>query len=830
MDHTHHHHDHLGCDHGNKDEGLVRDPVCGMVADPSRENLSLQYEHRTYHFCSDGCRDTFDAAPQDYVSARDPVCGMSVDRATARHFLRQEGDKHYFCSTGCKTRFEADPAAYIGASRTAAKVMPKGTLYTCPMHPLVVSDHPGDCPTCGMALEPMGIPPAEEGPNPELADYTRRLSISAGLSVPLLVISMGPMFGLPVRDWIGEPLSSLIELLLATPVVVWAALPFFRRAWSSLVNRSPNMWTLIGLGVGTAYLYSVVATIAPDLFPHAARGHGDAVPVYFEAAAVIVALVFVGQVLELRARQQTGSAIRALIDLAPKTARRLEADGVEAEVPVDEIAVGDRLRVRPGERIPVDGTISEGQSTIDESMITGEAMPVEKDRGDAVTAGTINKNGMMIMTAEKVGAETTLSRIVDLVAKAQRSRAPIQGAVDRVSAVFVPAVVVTALFTFLLWAFVGPEPRIAHALLAAVAVLIIACPCALGLATPMSIMIATGRGAREGVLIKDAEALERLSKVDTLIVDKTGTLTEGKPELTDVVALAQLEEGQLLGLAASLERGSEHPLAEAIVSAARTRQIGLSELSAFEARPGKGVRGKAGDITVALGNATMMEDLGIDVVPFASRIEALRDEGKTVMFVAVNSKLAGFVAVADRTKPTTAAAIRALRDGGLRIIMATGDNERTARAVARSLGIDEVRADILPEGKKALIDELHAGGAVVAMAGDGVNDAPALAAADVGIAMGTGADVAMESAGITLVKGDLNGIVRARRLAEKTMRNIRQNLGFAFGYNALGVPLAAGALYPVFGLLLSPMIAAAAMSLSSVSVISNALRLRFIRL
>jgi Cu+-exporting ATPase len=698
------------------------------------------------------------------------------------------------------------------------------------MHPEVISDHPGDCPKCGMALEPMGIPPMDEGPNPELIDFTRRLWISGILSVPLLVITMGPMIGLPVRDWLGEPLATWAELVLATPVVLWAALPFFRRAWASLVNRSPNMWTLIGLGVGTAYIYSLAATLAPGIFPHTFRGHGGAVPVYFEAAAVIVALVFVGQVLELKARERTGSAIRALLDLAPKTARRIGRDGSEADVPVDDIVVGDRLRVRPGERVPVDGTVSEGQSTIDESMLTGEPMPVEKSVGDTLTGGTINKNGMLVMTAEKVGAETTLSRIVDMVATAQRSRAPIQGAVDRVSAFFVPAVVAAAIAAFAIWALVGPEPRMVHALLAAVSVLIIACPCALGLATPMSIMIATGRGAHEGVLIKDAEALERFSTVDTLIVDKTGTLTEGKPRLTNVVALGDVAEDQLLQLAASLERGSEHPLAAAIVSGAEERGIALADITGFEAATGKGVRGNIGEAAVALGNAAMMADLGIDVAAHGEQLQSLRDEGKTVMFVVVDQRLAGLVAVADRIKPTTAAAIKALHASGLKIIMATGDNERTARSVARSLGIDDVRADILPEGKKALIDELHAMGAVVAMAGDGVNDAPALAAADVGIAMGTGADVAMESAGITLVKGDLNGVVRARRLAEATMHNIRQNLGFAFGYNALGVPLAAGVLYPVFGLLLSPMIAAAAMSLSSVSVIGNALRLRAAKL
>ncbi|MFS2151276.1 heavy metal translocating P-type ATPase [Rhizobium sp. Rhizsp42] len=831
MDSTHaHHHGNSDHHHHPADDGVVRDPVCGMTVDPAAGKPSLEHEGRRYFFCCEGCRTKFEAARQDYLTAKDPVCGMSVDRATAKHFLRHEGEKHYFCSAGCKTKFEAAPADYRDGNKPQPKPAPKGTQYTCPMHPEVISDHPADCPKCGMALEPMGIPPMDEGPNPELVDFTRRLWISGILSVPLLVITMGPMVGLPVRDWLGEPLATWAELVLATPVVLWAALPFFRRAWASLVNRSPNMWTLIGLGVGTAYIYSLVATLAPGIFPHTFRGHGGAVPVYFEAAAVIVALVFVGQVLELKARERTGSAIRALLDLAPKTARRIGRDGSEADVPVDDIVVGDRLRVRPGERVPVDGMVSEGQSTIDESMLTGEPMPVEKAVGDTLTGGTINKNGMLVMTAEKVGAETTLSRIVEMVATAQRSRAPIQGAVDRVSAFFVPAVVAAAIAAFAIWALVGPEPRMVHALLAAVSVLIIACPCALGLATPMSIMIATGRGAHEGVLIKDAEALERLSRVDTLIVDKTGTLTEGKPRLTDVVALGDVADDQLLQLAASLERGSEHPLAAAIVSGAEERGTALADITGFEAATGKGVRGNIGETAVALGNAAMMADLGIDVAGHGGQLQSLRDEGKTVMFVVVDQRIAGLVAVADRIKPTTAAAIKALHASGLRIIMATGDNERTARSVARSLGIDDVRADILPEGKKALIDELHAKGAVVAMAGDGVNDAPALAAADVGIAMGTGADVAMESAGITLVKGDLNGIVRARRLAEATMRNIRQNLGFAFGYNALGVPLAAGVLYPVFGLLLSPMIAAAAMSLSSVSVIGNALRLRAAKL
>ncbi|MBB3426764.1 Cu+-exporting ATPase [Rhizobium sp. BK312] len=822
-DHSHHGHDHH--DTHTQDE-VIRDPVCGMTVDPDAGKPSLQYRGRTFHFCSNGCRTKFEAAPENYLTAKDPVCGMTVDRATARHFTKHEGEKFYFCSAGCKAKFEADSLSYLDGNRPAPKPVPEGTLYTCPMHPEVISDHPGDCPKCGMALEPMGVPAADEGPNPELVDFTRRLWISAALSLPLLAISMGPMIGLPIRDWIGEPIATWAELVLATPVVLWAALPFFRRAWNSLVNRSPNMWTLIGLGVGTAYLYSVIATLAPSLFPMSFRGHGESVPVYFEAASVIVALVFVGQVLELKARERTGSAIRALLDLAPKTARRIGANGSETDVPVDEIQAGDQLRVRPGERVPVDGSVVEGQSTIDESMITGEPLPVEKAKGDALTGGTINRNGTLIMQAEKVGAETTLSRIVELVAKAQRSRAPIQTMVDRVSAVFVPAVVAAAIIAFAVWAFVGPEPRLAHALLAAVAVLIIACPCALGLATPMSIMIATGRGAQEGVLVRDAEALERFAKVDTLIVDKTGTLTEGKPNLTDIITAAGTDEARLLSFAASLERGSEHPLAEAIVAGAEERGARFVEISGFSAVTGKGVEGRAGETAIALGNAAMMSDLSVSTDSLKAETERLRSEGKTVMFVAIDRKLAGLVAVADRIKPTTAAAIKALHESGLTIVMATGDNGKTAAAVARELGIDEVRADMLPEGKKALIDELRAKGRIVAMAGDGVNDAPALASADVGIAMGTGADVAMESAGITLVKGDLNGIVRARHLSEATIRNIKQNLAFAFGYNALGVPLAAGVLYPVFGLLLSPMIAAAAMSLSSVSVIGNALRLR----
>jgi Cu+-exporting ATPase len=615
--------------------------------------------------------------------------------------------------------------------------------------------------------------------------------------------------------------------VLATPVVLWAALPFFERGWQSVVNRSPNMWTLISLGVGAAYGYSLVATFFPDIFPHSMRGHGDAVPVYFEASAVIVALIFLGQVLELRARERTGSAIRALLDLAPKTAR-LVRDGEERDVPLEKVMAGDLLRVRPGESVPVDGIVAEGRSSVDESMISGEPVPVEKTKGDALTGGTLNRNGTLVMRAEKVGADTMLSRIVEMVAKAQRSRAPIQGLADRVSAWFVPAVVLVAILAFAGWALFGPAPGLIHAIVAAVSVLIIACPCALGLATPMAIMTATGRGAQAGVLVRDAEALERFAGVDTLIVDKTGTLTEGKPKLTDVVAVEGMDEREMLSLAASLERASEHPLAEAIVAGAKERGAQLVGVADFAAVTGKGVKGMVGGKAVVLGNRAMMES--IDLSGLAERAEGLAGEGKTAMFVAIDGRAAGVIAVADPIKQGSAEAIRALHESGVRIIMATGDNERTAKAVAGKLGIDEVRAGILPEGKKELVEELCKAGAKVAMAGDGVNDAPALAAADVGIAMGTGADVAMESAGITLVKGDLGGIVRALVLARATIRNVKQNLFFAFVYNALGVPVAAGVLYPFFGALLSPMLAAAAMSLSSVSVIGNALRLRGLRL
>lgn len=810
-------------------ETITRDPVCGMTVDPKAGKPDFEHEGHTYLFCSEGCRAKFVAGPEGYLTAKDPVCGMEVDRASARYFLNRKGEKLYFCSVSCQEKFEAEPEKYSG-DRPAPEPMPEGTRYTCPMHPEIVQDGPGDCPICGMALEPMGVPTGDEGPNPELVDFTRRFRVSVALAIPLMIISMGPMVGLPVRDWLGERIAVWAEFALATPVVLWAAYPFFRRGWASIRNRSPNMWTLISIGVSAAYLYSVVAMLFPDLFPHEVRGHGGAVPVYFEASAVIIALVFLGQVLELKAREKTGSAIRALLDLAPKTARRVNADDSEHDVPLAEVKAGERLRIRPGESVPVDGIVEQGRSTIDESMITGEPIPVEKGEGDGLIGGTMNRNGTLVMRAEKVGSETTLSRIVELVAKAQRSRAPIQSLADRVSAWFVPAVVLIAILAFAAWMVFGPEPRLIYAVVSAVSVLIIACPCALGLATPMSIMTATGRGAQAGVLIREAAALERLAEVDTLIVDKTGTLTEGRPELSDVRAEHGFEENEVLALAASIEQGSEHPLAEAIVAGAKARGLAIPAAGDFEAVNGKGVSGTVDGRKLVLGNALFMEEHDIDAALISQHADALRENGRSAILVAVDGKPAGVVAVSDPIKATAAEALRELARSGLHIVMATGDNELTAKAIAAKLGISEIRAGMLPQAKADLVAELKGRGAVVAMAGDGVNDAPALAAADVGIAMGTGADVALESAGITLVKGDLTGIVRARHLAEKTLSNIRQNLFFAFLYNALGVPVAAGVLYPITGTLLSPMLAAAAMSLSSVSVIANSLRLRAVRL
>ncbi len=803
---------------------VVRDPVCGMIVDPEKSEHAVEHDGHIYVFCSASCREKFTSDPTVYTTATDPVCGMLVHRASAEHMAKHNGERFYFCSSRCLGKFDAAPETYLG-DQTAREPMPEGTLYTCPMHPEILQEGPGDCPKCGMALEPMGVPANDTGPNPELVDFLLRFKIGVALSLPLLVLAMAPMVGLPLRDWLGDS-ASWLELLLATPVVLWCAAPFFKRGCASIVNRSPNMWTLIALGVGAAYGFSVVATVAPGIFPDTFRDAGGHVGVYFEAAAVIIVLVLLGQILELRARERTGGSIKALLDLAPDTARLVHSDGREEDVPIEQVIVGNALRVRPGEKIPVDGTIVEGRSAVDESMLTGEPVPVEKTAGDDVTGATLNGTGSLIIKAARIGGDTTLSQIVEMVANAQRSRAPIQKLVDVVAGWFVPAVVAVAIIAFTAWSLSGPPPAMAYALVAAVSVLIIACPCALGLATPMSIMVATGRGAQAGVLIKNAEALERFAAVDTLIVDKTGTLTEGKPRLTAVVAASGHDQDEVLRLTASLEKGSEHSLADAIVQGAEAAGITLSRAHDFEAITGQGVKGVIDGRNVALGNTKLVDRLGLESDRFVEAANSRRDDGETVMFVVIDSEIAGLIAVADPVKDTTADAIRTLHDEGMRIVMATGDNERTARAVAARLGIDEIRADVSPEDKARIVEELQWAGSQVAMAGDGVNDAPALAQADVGIAMGTGADVAIESAGFTLVKGDLRGIVRARRLADATMRNIKQNLFFAFVYNAAGVPIAAGILYPMFGLLLSPMIAAAAMSLSSVSVIGNALRLR----
>ncbi|MCH8212672.1 MAG: heavy metal translocating P-type ATPase [Proteobacteria bacterium] len=805
--------------------------------------------------------------------AKDPVCGMTVDPATAKHRWDHQGKTYVFCCNGCLEKFRADPEGYLAGGEKPAAPAPAGAMYTCPMHPEVMQEGPGDCPDCGMALEPLTVPGpstrthytcpmhpeiVEDGPgdcpicgmalepvtvtveeeaNPELVDMTRRFWASLVLTVPVVVLAMGDLIpGQPLKELISARLSDWVEFALATPVVLWGGLPFFQRGWKSIVTWRLNMFTLIAIGVGVAYAYSVIAVLFPEIFPDAFLTAEGSVDMYFEAAAVIITLVLLGQVLELRARSQTSAAIRALLDLAPKMARILRDDGTEEDIPLEHVQPGDRLRVRPGEKVPVDGVVLEGASSIDESMMTGEPVPVEKGKGDTVMGATVNGTGGLIMRAERVGADTLLHQIVQMVAEAQRSRAPIQRLADVVAGYFVPAVVAVSVVTFVVWSLIGPAPAMAYGLINAVAVLIIACPCALGLATPMSIMVGTGRGATMGVLIKNAEALEIFEKVDTLVVDKTGTLTEGRPRLVSVVAAAggnpepAKEEDDLLRLAASLERGSEHPLAEAIVEGAHEKGLQVSEAADFQSETGKGVRGTVDGRAVALGNGRLMEDLGIETGDLAARADDLRGEGQTVMFVAVDGAIAGLVGVADPIKDSTAEAVKLLRDDDIRIVMLTGDNLVTARAVARKLGIDEVEADVLPDQKGEVIKRLQAEGRIVAMAGDGINDAPALALAHVGIAMGTGADVAMESAGVTLVKGDLRGIVRARRLSRAVMRNIRQNLFFAFAYNSLGVPIAAGILYPFFGLLLSPIIAAAAMSLSSVSVISNALRLRGVRI
>ena len=784
---------------------------CGGGHDHSGHGGHVHHEHRAA------------------TTVRDPVCGMDVDSATSKHSLKYREKAYHFCSAGCRSKFEAAPEQYLGNTNEKAPAeVPAGTIYTCPMHPQIRQVGPGNCPICGMALEPE-VASLDAPPNPELADMTRRFWVGLALSIPPVVLEMGGHL-VGSHGWVDQTLSNWIQLVFSTPVVLWSGWPFFVRGWQSLVTRNLNMFTLIAMGTGVAYVYSLIGTVAPGIFPATFRGHGGAVAVYFEAAAVITVLVLLGQVLELRAREATSGAIKALLELAPKTARRIGDDGSDHEVQIESLAVGDRLRVRPGEKVPVDGVILEGRSSLDESLVTGESMPVTKDEGARVIAGTLNQTGSFVMRADKVGRETLLSQIVQMVADAQRSRAPIQRLADQVAGWFVPTVIAAAIAAFVAWYAFGPEPRFAFGLVAAVSVLIIACPCALGLATPMSIMVGVGRGAQAGVLIKSAEALERMEKVDTLVVDKTGTLTEGKPKVTSIVTADGIDEIGALRLAASVERASEHPLAEAIVRHAAERNVKLAEVKNFDAPTGKGARGDIDGKAVVLGNATYLASLGIITDTLGVESKRLRSEGATVITMAVDGKPVALFAIADPVKASTPDALKALAADGIKVIMLTGDNRTTATAVARKIGITEVEAEVLPEQKSAVVARLRASGKVVAMAGDGVNDAPALAAADVGIAMGTGTDVAMESAGITLLQGDLGGIARARKLSAAVMRNIRQNLFFAFIYNAAGIPIAAGILYPVFGILLSPIIAAAAMSLSSVSVVGNALRLRATKL
>ncbi len=760
----------------------------------------------------------------------DPVCGMKVDPATSKHRHTYAGTPFHFCSTRCREKFIAAPASYLAPSTKAAPPVRKGTIYTCPMHPQIRQEGPGSCPICGMALEPLQVT-AEAGPNIELIDMTRRFWIGLVLALPVVVLEMGGHIpALALHELVPPRVSVLSQFVLATPVVLWAGWPFFERAWASVVHRSLNMFSLIALGTGAAYVYSLVAAFLPGIFPAGFRGMDGTVAVYFEAAAVITVLVLLGQVLELRAREQTGGAIRALLNLAPKMARRLTPTGEDEEIPVEQVQLGDKLRVRPGDGVPVDGEVLDGRSAVDELMVTGESMPAAKQPGDKLIGGTVNGTGALVMRADKIGADTMLARIVAMVAEAQRSRAPIQRMADTVSGYFVPAVILVAVLAFIGWAAFGPAPALAYGLIAAVSVLIIACPCALGLATPMSIMVGVGKGALGGVLIKSAEALERMEKVDTLVVDKTGTLTEGKPRVVAVVPAPGWSETEILPLAASLERSSEHPLAAAIVAAARDRSLAIKDPVNFASVTGKGVTGSVDGHAVALGNAKLMEELGVKFGELAAQADELRRDGATALFLALDGKPGGVIAVADPIKSTTQAALDNLRAAGVRIVMLTGDNRTTAEAVARKLGIDDVQADVLPEDKNSVVRRLRQAGRIVAMAGDGVNDAPALAEADVGIAMGTGTEVAIQSAGVTLVKGDLAGIARARALSRATMRNIRQNLALAFVYNVAGIPIAAGVLYPSLGLLLSPIVAALAMALSSVSVIGNALRLRSLRL
>jgi P-type Cu+ transporter len=806
----------------------AKDPVCGMDVDPSTAKHKFDHSGKTYYFCSAPCLEKFRADAGRYLKPA-PATQASVKIAPAPAKPTPEPAAAYVCPM-CPEVRATKPGPCPSCGMALEPEMPVAgtrTEYTCPMHPEIVRPGPGSCPICGMALEPRTVTAREEG-NPELSYMTRRFWVSVVLTVPLLAIAMGSMLGYRLRidlDINGFLINlPRIEFLLATPVVLWCGWPFFQRFWTSLVNRSPNMFTLIGLGTGVAYTYSVVATIAPQIFPASLRRMDGYPDVYFEAAASITALVLLGQVLELRARSRTGAAIRALLDLSPKTARILR-NGSEEDISLEQVKPGDRLRVRPGEKIPVDGIVLEGTSAVDESMITGESMPAEKSAGSKVIGATVNTTGSFIMRAERVGRETLLAQIVQMVSQAQRSRAPIQRLADRVAAWFVPAVIGTAVVTFIVWGLIGPQPRLAHALVNAVAVLIIACPCALGLATPMAIMVGTGRGAHAGVLIRNAEALETLEKVDTLVLDKTGTLTEGKPSVESVMPLSGINDQELVRLTASLEQGSEHPLGSAIVAAARANSIPLVVATDFQSRTGLGVSGKVDGKFVAAGNGKFFDALGISTAPLARRADELRRNGETAMFVAVDGRPAGLIGIADPIKQSTPEALRALKAAGLRIVMLTGDSRATAEIVARKLGIEEFKAEILPDKKAETVKRLQSEGRKVAMAGDGINDAPALAQADVGIAMGTGTDVAMESGGVTLVKGDLAGIVRARRLSQTTMRNIRQNLFFAFIYNSIGVPVAAGVLYPFFGWLLSPILAAAAMSFSSVSVITNSLRL-----
>lgn len=865
-------------------ENKIVDPVCKMQVN-SRAKFKYTYNSKKFFFCSESCLLKFKTSPDKYliVQTKDPVCKMIVDEAS--HFSVNHKEKnYYFCSKSCMDKFIIRPENYSNVSGSKSccsedknsaikdnknSEVPKSTLYICPMHPEVeqnssgncpkcgmalesstpimpqqkteyicpmhpeiVKDQPGDCPICGMALEPKTVT-LEDDDNPELKLMSKRFWVSLILSVPLLIVSMGGMIP-AIHSFLSEILSTraltLIEFSLATPIVLWSGLPFFTRFWQSIINRSPNMFTLIGLGVGVAYLYSIVAAFFPDIFPDSFRDINGQVGVYFEAAAVIITLVLLGQVLELKARNQTGAAIKALLGLAPKTAMLVNEDGTESEIPLDQVQVGNLVRVKPGEKIPVDGSVVEGTSSIDESMITGEPIPVEKKSGDKVIGATVNGTGSIIIKAERIGAETMLSQIVQMVADAQRSRAPIQKLSDVVVSYFVPAVIMAALITFIIWSLFGPEPKFTYALINAVAVLIIACPCALGLATPMSIMVATGLGARMGVLFKNAEAIETLRKVDMLVVDKTGTLTVGRPKLNQVYALDPWDNDSILLYAASIERASEHPLADAIVEEALNKDLKLINTDDFKSITGKGVVGTVEKHSIALGNQKLFENLNINISALSDRSEQLRREGQTVMYIAIDNKIAGLISVMDPIKDTTPEAIKQLHDENIKIVMLTGDNKTTAENIARKLNIDDVIAEVLPHQKSEAVKRLQDEGYFVAMAGDGINDAPALAQAQVGIAMGTGTDVAMESAGVTLIKGDLRGIVRARKLSRLTLKNIKQNLFLAFIYNSLGVPIAAGILYPVWGILLSPIIAAAAMSLSSVSVITNALRLRNIKI